>query len=385
MKLVILGISGSIGKQSVDVIKKDRTHFSLIGFSVGQRTRCISFLIKAFPEVRYICIKDNKKAKSYEKRYPNITFFHGDEGLLQLIEKANPDMVENALVGFVGLRPTVKALELNMKVALANKESLVVGGELINNLLKEGKGTLYPIDSEHVALDKCLNVDNKNVEKLIITASGGSFRNLNRSQLVSVTPSDALKHPNWKMGNKITIDSATLVNKCFEVIEAHYLFNYSYEKIDVVLHDESCIHSMVKYNDGNYRVDISKPDMRVPIKYALYERMIPFKTYITDDYHKLPKFHFRDFDINRYPVMKYAEMVINKKGTYGAIFNASNEVAVYAFLEGKIPFLEIEEIIDMAMKEMPYIKHPTLSKIVEIDKKTRDFALDFIKKGGNIR
>ena len=291
-------------------------------------------------------------------------------------------MVVNALVGFVGLRPSIRSLELNKKLALANKESLVVGGEIINNLLDEGHGVLYPIDSEHSALLKCLKVDSSNVKKLILTASGGAFRKLTRDELKNVTAEDALRHPTWKMGAKITIDCATMVNKCFEIIEAHYLYRYPSSKIGVVLHDESRVHSMVLYNNGLYRADISKPDMRNPIEYALLECNTPIKTYVSDDYRLFKNCHFHDFDIKRYPMVKYARLVIEKKGTYGAVLNASNEVAVNAFLEGKISFLGIEKIIDKCMKEHINIEHPTIDEIVEIDLKTRQKATDLIKKGG---
>ena len=255
-----------------------------------------------------------------------------------------------------------------------------MGGELVNKLLKEGHGKLYPIDSEHSALKKCLMVDDRDVEKLMLTASGGAFRTLNREQLKNVTPEDALKHPTWKMGNKITIDCATMINKAFEVIEAHYLFGYPYDKIGIKLHDESMIHSYVVYKDGTLRLDISKPDMRNPIKLALYEFMTAFETRVSDSLDKFNKWHFHDFDSKRYPIVSLAEKVINEKGTYGAVFNAANEVAVYAFLNHEIPFLMIEEIVERLMKEHKNIKHPNYEKIAEIDQKTRKNATNLINE-----
>ena len=382
MNIIILGASGSIGRQTLDVLKKHNNEFCLTGFSVGKRIRCIPQIIKNFPSVKHICVMDEKNSISLKKKYPSISFYYGDEGLIKLIENSDSEMVVNALVGFVGLRPSIRSLELNKKLALANKESLVVGGEIINCLLDEGHGRLYPIDSEHSALLKCLKVDSSNVKKLILTASGGAFRNLKRDELKNVTAEDALRHPTWKMGAKITIDCATMVNKCFEIIEAHYLYHYGYNQIGVVLHDESRVHSMVLYNNGLYRADISKPDMRNPIEYALFECNTPIKTYVSDDYALFKNCHFHDFDIKRYPMVKYAKLVIEKKGTYGAVLNASNEVAVNAFLEGKISFLGIEKIIDKCMKEHANIKHPTIAQIVEIDAKTRQKAADLIKKGG---
>ena len=254
-----------------------------------------------------------------------------------------------------------------------------MGGELVNDLLSKGYGKLYPIDSEHSALKKCLMVDDKNVSKLVLTASGGAFRNLSREQLKDVTPEDALRHPTWRMGNKITIDCATMVNKAFEVIEAHYLFNYPSDKITIKLHDESYVHSYVLYNDGTMRLDVGKPDMRNPIRLALYEFLTNFKTVTVNDLSQIKNCHFHDFDINRYPMVRYAKTVIDNKGTYGAVFNAANEVAVHAFLNHQIPFLAIEEIINKLMKVHKNVKHPTFDEIVEIDAKTRQNAAKLIR------
>ncbi len=380
-KLLLLGASGSIGTQTLSFLKKAPNDFVLVGFSVGKRTRCISYIIKKYPTIKGICMISNVKMKEYQKRYPSIKFFSGDQGILDLIDYTEPTLVENALVGFAGLVPTIHALKRNLKVALANKESLVVGGELVNDLLAHGHGSLYPIDSEHSAIWKCLKVDDQNVDKMIITASGGAFRKLSRDELVNVTAKDALAHPTWKMGAKITIDCATMVNKSFEIIEAHYLFNYPVEKIMVLLHEESHIHSMIRYNDGTYRAEISKPDMRNPIKFALYLGEAPFKTYTSDDYHKFGPYHFHDFDIKRYPIVRYASKVINEKGTYGAVFNASNEEAVYEFLKGNIPFLAIEEIISKLMDKHVNKLHPTLNELIKVDKETRAEVQKMIKEG----
>ena len=313
-KVCLLGASGSIGTQTLDVIKKNPSDFELVAFSVGRQTRKIRKRVKDFPSVKYICVKKNQQKKYYEAQYPNIKFSSGDDGLLEIINK-DSDMVVNALVGFVGLRPTLDALEKNKIVCLANKESLVVGGELVNDLLSKGYGKLYPIDSEHSALMKCLLVDDENVEKLVLTASGGAFRNLTREQLKDVTPEQALAHPTWKMGKKITIDCATMVNKTFEIIEAHYLFNYPFKKIGVKLHDESMIHSYVIYKDGTYRLDIGKPDMRNPIKLALYEFKIPFETTVSDGLDAFKQWHFHDFDIKRYPIVSMAELVCSLRAS----------------------------------------------------------------------
>ena len=381
MRICLLGASGSIGKQTLDVIKKHPEDFSLASFSVGNRTRSVSNIIKHHPEVTHVYMIDKHKAKYYQKKYPSIVFYSGND-INKLITDIDNEMVVNALVGFVGLVPSVTALENNKLLALANKESLVVGGELINKMLKEGKGALYPIDSEHSALWKCLKVDDQNVDKLILTASGGAFRKLSVDELKDVTASDALKHPTWKMGNKITIDCATMMNKCFELIEAYYLFGYKSEQLDVMLHDESYLHSYVRYKDGLLRGEINKPDMRNPIKFALYQGQISFQTQVFSSLEDLTNLHFHAFDPNRYPLVSLSKLVIEKGGTYGAIINASNEVAVNAFLKGQIKFLDIDKIILSSIEHMVFISHPSLEELLKVDKETRVFATSLI--GGNL-
>ena len=378
-KVILLGASGSIGTQTLDVMRKNAADFTLVAFSVGSKTRKIAHIINMYPDVKAVCIKDKNKVNYYQNKYPNISFYSGDEGLLKLID-IDGDMVVNALVGFVGLKPTLYALERNKIVCLANKEALVVGGELVNDLLNKGHGKLYPIDSEHSAIKKCLMVDDSNVSKVMLTASGGAFRKLNRDELKNVKAVDALKHPTWKMGNKITIDCATMINKAFEVIEAHYLFGYPYNQIGIKLHDESMIHSYIVYKDGSMRLDISKPDMRNPIKLALYEFNTEFKTVTANSLEQFKDLHFHEFDANRYPIVKLAKEVINNKGTYGAVFNASNEVAVHAFLKDEIPFLAIEDIVNVLMKKHQNVVHPTYEQIERVDLDTRKHANELIKK-----
>ena len=380
--ICLLGASGSIGQQTLDVMSKNPHDFDLIGFSVGKRTRCISYIIKKFPHVKYICIQDEKVADKYQKKYPKIIFFSKDTGLDELIKASDTDVVVNALVGFVGLKPTLTTLENNKTLCLANKESLVIGGELVNNLIKHGHGRLIPIDSEHVAIKKCLAVDNQDVDKIIITASGGPFRNLKRNELTNITPEQALAHPNWKMGKKITIDSATMVNKTFEIIEAHYLFNCSYQDISVIINYNSYVHSIVRYNNGTYRLDYGKPDMRVPIKYALYLGLTDYKTVVTDDLNKIKNTSFGEFDIKRYPIVRVAEKVINEKGTLGAIFNGANEEAVKAFLNHQISFLGIERIIDDCLAAQKNVLHPDYAMLRKADLEARRLANELIKKGG---
>lgn len=382
MKVCLLGASGSIGQQTLEVMQDNPNDFDLVAFSIGKRVRKIANILKNYPNVRAICLQDKEDAKRYQSKYTNVIFFWGDDGLNQLIKISKADIVVNALVGFVGLKPSITALENNKILCLANKESLVVGGELINKILKKSQGKIYPIDSEHAAIRKCLSVDDQDVEKIIITASGGPFRELKREELKDVTPEQALNHPNWEMGKKITIDSATMVNKAFEIIEAHYLFGFEAERIETILNYNSYVHSIVRYNDGTYRLDAGKPDMRVPIKYALYQGVTDYQTIVTDDLNKIKKTKFGKFLITRYPIIKVAYQVINEKGTLGAVFNASNEEAVKAFLEKKISFLGIEKIINYCLKKVENIPNPSYLDLKRVDNETRMLVAKLIKKGG---
>ena len=381
ISVCLLGASGSIGQQTIDVMLKNPQDFDLVSFSIGKRTRYVRGIIKRFPNVKHICLQNKSSMKYYQNLYPNIAFYNGDEGLNEIIKNSKAEMVVNALVGFVGLKPSITTLENNKILCLANKESLVVGGEIINNLLAKGKGKLYPIDSEHVAIAKCLAVDNQNVDKIIITASGGPFRNLKRDQLTNITPEQALAHPNWKMGKKITIDSATMVNKTFEVIEAHYLFDYDFDDIEIKINYNSYVHSIVRYNDGTYRADVGKPDMRVPIKYALYQGLTDYQTVVTDNLDDIKNTTFGEFDIKRFPIVNVAKKVIKEKGSLGAIFNASNEEAVRAFLNHEISFLGIEKIINTCLEKQDNIKNPNYEQLKRVDTLTRKMVKDLIKKG----
>lgn len=375
-RICLLGASGSIGEQTLDVMRKHPVDFCLVGFSVGKQINKVEDILKEFP-VEFICVKEENK--ELENKYSKIKFFHGDDGLNQLIVSCDCEMVVNALVGFVGLKPSITALENNKILALANKETLVAGGELINNLLKSGKGKLIPIDSEHVALSKCLSVDKENVDKIVITASGGAFRKLSREELKDVTPEAALNHPTWSMGNKITIDSATMVNKTFEIIEAYYLFGYKYEDIELMFNYESFVHSLVRYKDGSYRLDEGKPDMRVPIKYALYEGACEYDLVYVNKLDDYKNSNLYPFDYDRFPIVKLAKKVIDEKGLYGATFNAANEEAVYAFLVNKIKFTEIENIIDYCVNNVNNIQNPSYEDIRKCDMYVREMVSKLVK------
>ena len=292
------------------------------------------------------------------------------------IKETEYDLLVNATVGFRGLKPTLASIEKGKDVALANKESLVAGGELVNEALERNGVRLYPIDSEHSAIFQCLQGNStKEVKRLIITASGGSFRDKNREELKEVSVQEALAHPNWAMGQRITIDSATMVNKAFEVIEAHYLFNVPKEKIGVVLHKQSIVHSMVEYDDHAIMAQLGSADMRLPIQYALtYPERLPLHEKHPLDMLLSRTLDFKAMDEERYPMIKIAYEVIEKKGNLGAIFNGADEEAVQLFLSGKISFLQIEESIVQALLNSAYIEHPTYEQLAKSDQEAREFV-----------
>lgn len=370
--VLLLGASGNIGTQSLDILEKDQSSFVLKGITIGHQVEKIEGILERFPSIGFVCVREEEDAKTLQEKHPGLKIYFGDDGLLEIIEDCPCDMVVNALVGFAGMMPTLKALRENKILCLANKESLVVAGELVNRLLRQGKGKLYPIDSEHVALAKCLSkVNRDDVEKLVITASGGSFRNLSRNELRDVTPEDALKHPTWSMGKKITIDSATMFNKGFEVIEAHYLFDWPIERIEVLLHDESWVHSALSMKDGTYYADVCKPDMHGPIEYALYEGKNHFDIFHEKQLSDFGPYTFHRFNPERYPAVNIALSALKAGGIMPTVLNAANEEAVYLFLDHKIPFLTIEKAVESALSHFPNIAHPTVRDICSTDQDTR--------------
>ncbi len=376
-KIVLLGASGSIGLQTVDVINKNKDKFKIIAFSVGKNIDVCKKLINKL-NCNIICVLEKEDAIKLSKEYPKITFYYGDGGLIKLTQLKNYDLLVNALVGFVGLIPTLKAIENKKDIALANKESLVIAGDIIKKALKKNKCKLFPIDSEHSAILQCLQGNNiKEIKNIIITASGGAFRDLNREELKNVSVKEALNHPNWLMGDKITIDSATMMNKGFEVIEAHFLFNIDYDNIKVVIHKESYIHSMVEYIDGSIIAQISNKDMRIPIMYALSypNRLKAENNFSFSDIRTLS---FQKMDYERFPLLKLAYDVGKKGGNYPAILNAANEMANEAFRNGLISFLEIEDLIFKAIKKIDYIKNPNLDDLIKTDISARKYVTSLI-------
>ena len=383
-KVLLLGASGNIGAQSLDILEADRASFELIGISVGRQAERIANIIERFPSIRAVYCIDETFAHSLGVHYPHLHVFFGDDGLIALIKDSPADLVVNALVGFSGLIPSITALEENKILCLANKESLVVAGDLINKMLNAGNGRMWPIDSEHVAIAKCLSrVNRDEVDKIIITGSGGAFRDLRPDELDNVTPEMALRHPTWQMGAKITIDSDTMMNKGFEIIEAYHLFHFDVDRIEVVLHDESHLHSALLLNDGTYVGDVSVPDMHGPIAYALYEGKAPFQVFHAKRLEDFGPYHFHPFDPVRYPAVPLCLEALKRGGTSTAVLNAANEEAIRLFLDGKIRFPDIVKTNAIALGHFTNIIRPTLADMVRMDKEARDYVRNELGKDGN--
>lgn len=373
MKIVLLGSTGSIGMSACNCIRRFPQRFSLVAVSTNNR---VEQLLDQMREFRpgAVCIGNASLVTPQVKSgLPSgVRMFSGDRGLEQLVNETDFDVLLNALVGAVGLRATVAALKRNKCVALANKESLVVGGDYITSLLNRGMGQLIPVDSEHSAIQQCLTgEDVSSIESIILTASGGPFRELPLGEMASVTPADALNHPTWTMGKKITIDSATLVNKGFEVMEAHHLFAMPYESLRVVIHPQSIIHSMVEFHDGAVMAQLGVPDMELPIQYALsFPKRLSLKSKrlnLAD----IGTLTFYEPDFKRFPCLKLCLDAGKTGGTAPVVLNAANEIAVAAFLAGRIRFDQIAHTIDGALQHHVPGTLDGLETIEGVDRQTR--------------
>lgn len=372
--LDLLGATGSIGRQTIDVVAAEPDRFRIRALGADRDVEGMTELVRRLrPD--YVAMNDDAAAATIAARFPDIEVGCGRTGLLKLASLCPDDedgLFVNAAVGIAGLEPTLSALRIGRSVALANKETLVVGGDLVMALAKEKHARILPIDSEHSALWQCLEgEDPDRILRLLITASGGAFRDRSRAELDRVTVADALAHPNWKMGKKITIDSATMMNKGFEVIEAMHLFHLPLGKIDTILHRESYVHSLVEFVDGSMMAQISSHDMRLPISYALHHpERVPNPTERLD-LAKVGRLTFAPVDMERYPCLALSYAAARRGGNAPAALNASNEVAVALFLEGAIPFLAIEEIVARALEELDFVPNPTLSDLLATDESTR--------------
>ncbi|MDA7025831.1 1-deoxy-D-xylulose-5-phosphate reductoisomerase [Bacillus sp. CLL-7-23] len=375
--ICLLGATGSIGEQTLDVIKAHGDKFRLTAMTFGKNIEKAVGIIETF-KPRYVAVGDEQTYKKLKQISFTYTFETGigEEGLIEAAVFQETDIVVNALLGSVGLLPTLKAIEHKKTIALANKETLVTAGHIVKQHAKKYDVPLLPVDSEHSAIFQCLQGENpKHIKRLILTASGGSFRDRTRQELEGVTVEQALHHPNWSMGAKITIDSATLMNKGLEVIEAHWLFDIPYEQIDVVLHKESIIHSMVEFHDKSVMAQLGIPDMRVPIGYALsYPERLSFEEEKSLNLWEIGQLHFAQADFERFRCLRFAYESGKIGGTMPTVLNAANEIAVAAFLSGQITFLGIEDIVEKALERHQVILKPSLQDICEVDKEVRTFV-----------
>jgi 1-deoxy-D-xylulose-5-phosphate reductoisomerase len=370
-RILLLGSTGSIGGSALNCVRRHPDEFTITGLSAGRNALKLAEQIAEFKPAA-VYIGDAQAKKMLAERFPETTIFTAADGFEKFVSQIEFDIMLNALVGAVGLRPTALALKAGKRIALANKESLVIGGDYIKKLLNQYQSSLIPVDSEHSAILQCLSGENHSgMESIILTASGGPFRNLAPAKFAAITPSQALNHPTWSMGKKITIDSATLMNKGFEVIEAHHLFNLPYEKLRIWIHPQSIIHSLVEFHDGAIMAQLGLPDMELPIQYALsYPRRFP----MNGKRLSLPEIRTLEFfepDFNRFPCLRHCIDAGAKGGTAPVVVNAANEVAVQAFLDGKISFPDIAGIVALALDSHDPLSADSLEAIETADRETR--------------
>lgn len=380
--IAILGSTGSIGKQTLDIIAEYPNRFCATVLIAGSKVEeLIEQAIKFRP--KYVLIADeNKYPQLHEALSPlGIETASGAKAITDAMTLDCIDIVVTATVGYSGLAPTISAIKAGKDIALANKETLVVAGELVTKLLKESPSKVIPVDSEHSAIYQCLvGEEPQSVKKLIITASGGPFRTFEAERLKTVTVKDALRHPNWDMGAKITIDSATMLNKAFEIIEAHWLFGVDANRIEAVVHPQSIIHSMVEFVDGAVKAQLGLPDMHLPIRYALGDatRLSTNEPSLTlADYSNLT---FEAPDVNRFPGINLSYYALEKGGNSACVINAANEIAVAAFLHEQIGFLDIYKIIQQSLEKMPFIASPSYEDYVNTNSATREYAESLVKQ-----
>ena len=372
-KIAILGSTGSIGTQTLDIIRMHKDLFQAEILTAGSNADLLIQQAKEFlPNTVVIADKSKYKYVSDALQNDDIKVFAGSDALEEVVTFSSVDIVLTALVGFAGLRPTVAAIKANKPIALANKETMVVAGEMITHLAAENGVPVLPVDSEHSAIFQCIQGEwQNNIKKILLTASGGTFRGKKREYLAEVSVKEALKNPNWTMGAKVTIDSATLMNKGLEVIEAKWLFGVEASQIQAVVHPQSIIHSMVEFEDGNIKAQLSRPDMRLPIMYALsYPNRLATPA-LDMNIFDIASLTFEKPDTKTFPCLLFAYNAIAKGGNMPCIMNAANEIAVKKFLEGKITFLQIPELIDKAMNEFSFVKDFSLETYIQTDQEVK--------------
>lgn len=378
--VAILGSTGSIGTQALDVVREHKDQFEIYALTANNNADLLIRQAREFlPEVVVIA---NEEKYAYVKDALSdlpLKVWCGCESVAQVVESEPINIVLTAMVGYSGLKPTINAIKAGKAIALANKETLVVAGELITDLAIENKVPILPVDSEHSAIFQCLNGENSPIEKILLTASGGPFRNHTKDQLGKVTKNEALKHPNWDMGAKVTIDSASLMNKGLEMIEAKWLFGVEPDQIEVVVHPQSIIHSMVQFQDSSIIAQLGLPDMHLPIQYALAYPQRLKSSFERLDFFKLQTMTFEKPDTCRFRNLAFAFEAVRIKGNMACIMNAANEIAVAAFLQDKVGFLEMSDVIEKTMQKTSFITTPTYEDYVQTDTEARHIAQEFIK------
>ena len=376
-RVTILGSTGSIGRNALNVIDNCEDQFSVIGLSANRNSQLLIEQAKKY-QPKFVSIIDSEGADYVEQKLRSfdVKILKGREGLLKLASYENSDLLLNALVGTSGMEPTINAIRSKVDVALSNKESLVMAGSIINELAIRNGVKIFPVDSEHSAIWQCLaGEDSKEINKIILTGSGGPFRTLPIEKFNTITLDQALNHPNWDMGNKITIDSATMMNKGLEVIEAYWLFNLPPKKIEIVIHPQSIIHSMVEFKDKSIKAQLGLPDMKIPIQYALTYPSHHETNWEELDLTEINTLTFEKPDFAKFPCMKLAFEVLDLGGTAPAVLNVANEQAVYRFLNKEISFEEIPIIIEMACEKHENVSAPSLDEILNIE----IWATNFVK------
>ena len=378
--IIILGSTGSIGKSTLEIVEKHPDKLKVTGLVANSSWETLIGQVKKFnPE--FVVLSNEEAFENFNKNNPGVKAYSGFDSIVDMVKNTEADLIVNALMGARGLIPTVEALKRKIPLAIANKETLVVAGKLVTRLASENNLPLLPIDSEHSAIWQCLRGESDNkIRRIILTASGGPFRDTPAEQLKNVTLEQALAHPNWDMGPKITIDSATMFNKGLEVIEAYWLYDVKPEQIEVTIHRESIIHSMVEFEDASIKAQLGIPDMKIPIAYALfYPQRFPVSAPYMD-FSKAFQLHFEPPDLNKFRALKLAFDSLKSGATYPAVLNAANEVAVNEFLNENIKFLDIVNVVESVLNTHTPLEDYTLEDILQIDKAARDDAAKFIRK-----
>jgi len=370
----ILGSTGSIGTQTIEVIQRMDGEFQVKYLSAHNNVHLLIEQSKLLNPTA-VCIGDKSKVEALKVTLNDVEILSGRDGLLELSSRDDVDLMVNGLVGAPGMEPTMNAIKSGVNIALSNKESLVMAGDHINTLLLENDVNLYPVDSEHSAIWQCLAGEQMDqVKRLILTGSGGPFRTMPTSEFSTITKAQALKHPNWSMGSKITIDSATMMNKGLEVIEARWLFNMGADDIDIVVHPQSIIHSMVEFNDGSVKAQLGVPDMKIPIQYAITYPNHVNVHWETMDLAKIGTLTFEEPDVEKFRCIQLAYDALRAGGSHPVVLNVANDTVVYAFLDDQINFVDIPTLIESALAAHPIVEHPDLGDIQELTTWTQQFV-----------